>query len=95
MSAAPVVSRRAADAVNALREEHGRMFERMDERLSAVEKGFVGTPTEPGLVGKFEAMKVDQGHKFDNITGLLKINNWLTGLVIVILIAAGLRVLVG
>lgn len=64
-------------------------FARLFSRLEALERGMVGTPDTPGLVGKFEMFKVSLGH----IESSLKVNNWLTGLIAATLIAALLKVL--
>lgn len=64
-------------------------------RLDALERGIMGTPERPGIAGKLDTMKVDVDHRFDKIGSMLRVNNWLTGLVIAILISAGIKILVG
>lgn len=89
------MKRRVDDAVEELRDETNKTFERAFARLEALERGIVGTPDAPGMVGQLSTMKVDMDHKFANVASLLRINNWLTGLVIAVLVAGAIRVLVG
>ncbi len=95
MTNSPQMNRRIADAIDALRKEYAEVFLKFDKRLGAVEDGMVGTPIQAGLVGRFETMKTDFEHKFQQQIALMRINNWLTGLVVAILVAAALKVLFG
>lgn len=88
-------NRRIADEVNDLRKEHEKAFDRVFTRVEAIEKGLMGTPSEPGIIGKFEVLKNDITHRLINQATSLRINNWLTGLIAATLIAAALKMVLG
>ncbi len=69
------------------KETLGRIF----ARLEALEKWLSGTPDTPGLASKVDSLKADVDHRFDSILFSLKINNWLTGLIVTILAAGALK----
>lgn len=76
--------------------------QRLFMRLEALEKWLGGTPEQAGLATKVDSMRTEMDHKFatlrtdvdhrfDSILSSLKINNWLTGLIVTILVAGALR----